>query len=90
MNTQNQSSSSPQPAGQVQALMEKYRSDPAFRSELDAAGTPEDALGVAARHGIAVSARDITALGEASHELSDAALDRVSGGIYRNISYTVM
>lgn len=66
--------------GQVQALLQKYSADPAFKSEFDAATTREEAVQVAARHGIAVSAQDIAALGESSQELSDAVLDRVCGG----------
>lgn len=66
--------------GQVQALMQKYSTDSVFKTEFDAASTREDAVQVAARHGIAVSAQDIVALGEATPELSDDILDRVSGG----------
>ncbi len=78
MNTQNRSSELA--SGQVQALLKKYRADASFKAEFDAASTREDAVQVAARHGIAVSAQDIAALGEASSELSDDILDVVCGG----------
>lgn len=67
-------------SGQVQALLQKYSADPAFKAELDAASTREEAVQVASRHGISISTRDIAALGEASQELPDAVLDRVCGG----------
>lgn len=87
MNTQNPSSE--QASGQVQALLQKYTADPAFKTEFDAATTREDAVHVAARHGIVVSAQDIAALGQASPELSDDILYRVSGGeSYSVFNYT--
>lgn len=60
--------------------MQKYSADTAFKSEFDAASTREEAVQVAARHGIVISSQDIEALGEASPQLSDDILDRVSGG----------
>jgi len=68
------------PTGEVQALMQKYSTDSVFKTEFDAASTREDAVQVAARHGITVSTQDIVALEEASNELSEDTLNRVSGG----------
>jgi hypothetical protein len=67
-------------AGQVQLLMAKYQSSPAFKAAFDAADSPEEAVPVAARYGIAVCTRDIIALGAAIEELSNEALEGVSGG----------
>jgi predicted ribosomally synthesized peptide with nif11-like leader len=78
MNTQTPLSQPP--TGEVQALMQKYSADSTFKTEFDAASTCEDAVRIAARHGITVSTQDIAALGGASSELSDDTLDRVSGG----------
>jgi predicted ribosomally synthesized peptide with nif11-like leader len=72
----------------VQVLMEKYCADSGFRSEFDEASNSEEAVRVAARHGIPVSIGDITALGEASNELSDNILARVSGGGGSGESYS--
>ena len=80
MTSENKDSSLTSEVGQVQALMAKYHADLTFKAAFDAADSPEEAVQVAARHGITVSTRDIMALGEASGELSDEALGDVSGG----------
>ena len=74
----------------VQALVAKYQSDSAFKAAFDSAGLTEDAVRVAAQHGITVTLADILTLGSASEELSDALLEQVSGGVFKNISYTIM
>jgi predicted ribosomally synthesized peptide with nif11-like leader len=93
MNENTESQKLQPPAMPVQALMEKYTADSTFRAEFDAASTREDAVRVADQHGIPVSVEDIIALGEASNELSDDILDRVSGGSgpgerYSNVNFT--
>lgn len=80
MNENTQNTSPQSGAGQVSVLMKKYSTDPTFRAEFDAAGSPEECVLVATRHGIAVCIQDMIALGEAGNELSDDILDRVSGG----------
>ena len=75
----------------VQALLAKYQSDSAFKAAFDAAGPTEEAVRVAAQHGITVTLRDVLALGPASKELSDALLEQVSGGSgqkYTEFSHT--
>ena len=74
--------------GEVQALMQKYSTDSTFKTEFDAASTREDAVRVAALHGIDVSTQDIAALGEASPELSDDILDMVCGGTEPTFNFT--
>ena len=64
----------------VQALLAKYQSDSAFKAAFDAAGPTEEAVRIAAQHGITVTLRDVLALGPASENLSDALLEHVSGG----------
>ena len=64
----------------LQALIAKYQSDSTFKAAFDAAGPTEEAVRVAALHGITVTLRDVLALGPLSEELSDALLDHVSGG----------
>jgi predicted ribosomally synthesized peptide with nif11-like leader len=80
MTSENNDSSLTSEAGQVQLLIAKCQSDPAFKAAFDAAVSPEEAVQVAARYGIAVCTRDIIALGKTSEELSDKALEGVSGG----------
>ena len=67
----------------VQALIAKYQSDSAFKAAFDTAGPTEEAVRVAAQHGITVTLADILALGSASGSLSDAHLEHVSGGASR-------
>ena len=64
----------------VQALLAKYQTDSAFKAAFDAAGPTEEAVRVAAQHGITVTLVDILALGSAGGSLSDALLEQVSGG----------
>lgn len=64
----------------VQALIAKYQSDSAFKAAFDAVGPTEEAVRIAAQHGITVTLADILALGPASEDLSDVALEHVSGG----------
>ncbi len=63
----------------VQALLAKYRSDPAFKAAFDAAGPSEAAVQLAVQQGFQVSLTDFQALG-ASQEVSDALLESVAGG----------
>ena len=81
MTPENKDSSLTSEVWQVQALMEKYQSDLIFKAAFDVADSPDEAVKVSARHGLAVSTRDIMALGEANGELSDEALGTVSGGL---------
>ena len=64
----------------VQALLAKYQSDSAFKAALDAAGPTEEAVRIAAQQGITVTLGEIQALTSASEDLSDEALEGVSGG----------
>ena len=73
----------------VQALIAKYQSDSAFKAAFDAAGPTEEAVRVAARHGITVTLSDVLALGQASEDLSDALLEQVSGGSEEDFNFTV-
>ena len=62
---------------QVQALQNRYRSDAAFRAEMDAAQTPDEVVRIANEHGFALSLADLT---PAERELSDEELESQSGG----------
>ena len=70
----------------VQALIAKYQSDSTFKAAFDAAGPTEEAVRVAALHGITVTLRDVLALGSASEDMSDALLECVSGGWSYNMT----
>gem|GEM_PF-3028946 len=79
------------------SIITKCWADPEFKRRLiaDAAGTLR-AEGIAVPEGTQVNVVENTAreftfvIPSEPSELSDAALDRVSGGIYRDISYTIM
>ena len=77
MNTENKF---PSAETAVQTLLDKYRYDSAFMTALDAAGPTEEAVRVAAQHGITVTLADILALGSVSGNLADAHLEQVTGG----------
>lgn len=64
---------------QIDALVARLASDPAFASALDSAPTPEDAQRIAAEHGFDVTTGELAAASTDS-ELSDADLEAVSGG----------
>ena len=64
---------------QLDALVARLASDPAFASALAAATTTEDAQRVAAEHGFDVTPVELAAA-SSEGELSDAVLDGVAGG----------
>ena len=64
---------------QLDALIARLASDPAFAAALAAATTAEDAQRIAAEHGFEVIPGELAAASWES-ELSDVDLDRVAGG----------
>lgn len=64
---------------QLDALIARLASDPAFAAALGAATTPEDAQRIAAEHGFDVTPSELDAASSES-ELSDAVLEGVTGG----------
>ena len=64
---------------QLDALIARLASDPAFASALAAATTAQDAQRVAAEHGFDVTPSELAAASSES-ELSDEDLERVAGG----------
>ena len=64
---------------QLEALIARLASDPAFASALAAATTPEDAQQVAAEHGFDVTPGELVAA-TSGGELSDMDLEAVAGG----------
>ncbi|MCX6433781.1 MAG: Nif11-like leader peptide family RiPP precursor [Actinobacteria bacterium] len=63
---------------QLDALIARLASDPAFAAALGAATTPEDAQRIAAEHGFDVTPSELDAV--SVDELSDAVLEGVAGG----------
>ena len=68
---------------QIDALIVRLAAEPGFAEAMTAAGSAEDAVAVAANHGLTMSAGDITAA-MSDGELSDADLEAVSGGVMTN------
>ena len=64
---------------QLDALIARIASDPAFAAALAAATTADDAQRIAAEHGFDVTPGELAAA-DAEHELNDAELETVSGG----------
>ena len=73
------------PQDQIDALIARLASDPAFAASLTAATTPEDAQRIAAEHGFDVSPSEL-ASATSDGELSDADLAEVAGGDSGNIA----
>ena len=64
---------------QLDALLTRLASDPAFAASLATATTVEDAQQIAAKHGFDVTSTELTAA-TSNGNLSDADLEAVSGG----------
>ncbi|MCX6433509.1 MAG: Nif11-like leader peptide family RiPP precursor, partial [Actinobacteria bacterium] len=64
---------------QIDALVARLTSDPAFAASLTVAPTPEDAQRIAAEHGFDVTPGELAAASP-NRDLSDADLEAVSGG----------
>ena len=64
---------------QIDALVARLASDPAFASALGAAASADDAQRIAAEHGFDVTTGELAAA-PIERELSDADLESVAGG----------
>ncbi len=65
---------------QIDALVARLASDPAFAAALGAAANADDAQRIAAKHGFDLTTGELAAA-SIQRNLSDADLEAVSGGI---------
>ena len=65
---------------QLNAFLEKVKSDTSLQEKLKAAASPEAAIEIAKEAGFAITAEDIQSMQSATVELSDEELDGAAGG----------
>ena len=65
---------------QLNAFLEKVKSDNSLQDKLKAAASPEAAVEIAKDAGFAITAEDIQSMQSATVELSDEELEAASGG----------
>ena len=70
---------------QLNAFLEKVKSDTSFQEKLKAASTPEAAIDIAKAAGFSITAEDIQSMQSQSGELSDEELEGAAGG--RRVCY---
>ena len=66
---------------QLNAFLEKVKSDTSLQEKLSAAASPEAALQIAKEAGFAITAEDIQSMQSATVELSDDELEGAAGGM---------
>ena len=66
---------------QLNAFLEKVKSDTSLQEKLKAAASPEAAIEIAKEAGFAISAEDIQSMQSATVELSDDELEGAAGGM---------
>ena len=66
---------------QLNAFLEKVKSDTNLQEKLKAAGSPEAAIEIAKEAGFAITAEDIQSTQSATVELSDVELEGAAGGL---------
>ena len=65
---------------QLNAFLEKVKSDTSLQEKLNAAASPDAAIEIAKDAGFAITAEDIQSMQSATVELSDEELEGASGG----------
>ena len=65
---------------QLNAFLEKVKSDAELQEKLKAAGSPEAAIEIAKEAGFSINAEDIQSMQSATVELSDDELEGAAGG----------
>ena len=65
---------------QLNAFLEKVKSDTSLQEKLKAAASPEAAIEIAKEAGFAITAEDIQSMQSATVELSDEELEEAAGG----------
>ena len=68
------------PEEQLNAFLEKVKSDTSLQDKLKAAASPEAAIAIAKAAGFSITADDIQSIKSAKVELSDDDLDAAAGG----------
>ena len=66
---------------QLNAFLEKVKSDTSLQEKLKAAASPEAAIEIAKEAGFAITAEDIQSMQSATVELSDEELEGAAGGM---------
>ena len=76
---------------QLNAFLEKVKSDTELQDKLKAAASPEAAIEIAKEAGFSINAEDIQSMQSATVELSDEELEGASGGwgIGRTVACTI-
>ena len=69
---------------QLNAFLEKVKSDTELQDKLKAAASPEAAIEIAKEAGFSITAEDIQSMQSATVELSDEELEGAAGGINNN------
>ena len=65
---------------QLNAFLEKVKSDTEMQDKLKAAASPEAAIEIAKEAGFSINAEDIQSMQSATAELSDEELEGAAGG----------
>ena len=65
---------------QLNAFLEKVKSDTSLQEKLKAAASPEAAIDIAKDAGFSITAEDIQSMQSVTLELSDHELEQVAGG----------
>ena len=68
------------PEEQLNAFLEKVKSDTELQGKLKAAASSEAALGIAKEAGFSITAEDIQSMQSSTVELSDEELEDAAGG----------
>lgn len=66
-------------AEQLDAIVARYRTDPAFAAQMNRAGSADDAAAIAREHGFEVSADEFLGAAQ-SVDLTEAELEAVAAG----------
>ena len=66
---------------QLNAFLEKVKSDTSLQEKLKAAASPEAAIEIAEEAGFSITAEDIQSMKSATTELSDDELEGAAGGL---------
>ena len=69
---------------QLNAFLEKVKSDTELQDKLKAAASPEAAIEIAKEAGFSINAEDIQSMQSATVELSNDELEQVAGGCQIN------
>ena len=67
---------------QLNAFLEKVKSDTSLQEKLKKATSPEAAIEIAKEAGFAITAEDIQSMQSATVELSDEELESAAGGFF--------